>query len=211
MQPEADLTLRGQARIVHELLESLDVHDVTLCFNDWAAPQILVADRLCERIGGMVLIACETAGNYPPGLPGRNLALLGRVPGGLSLALRALRIRTLRRTPLTFGWMSKHGIDDDLFERWLSASRRDPGVLRDLVAYVRSTRQSKRDLVAATTQLGGFVKPVTVVWATGDRVMPMREGVALADAFPQGRLVNGGGQLHPGATRPTPSDRRAHP
>lgn len=189
MQPEADLTLRGQARIVSELLESLDLHDVTLCFNDWAAPQILVADGLCERIGGMVLIACETAGNYPPGLPGRNLALLGRVPGGLSLALRALRIRTLRRTPLTFGWMSKHGIDDDLFERWLSASRRDPGVLRDLAAYVRSTRQSKRDLVAATTQLGGFVKPVTVVWATEDRVMPMREGVALADAFPQGRLV----------------------
>lgn len=153
--------MRGQARIVHELLESLDLHDVTLCFNDWAAPQILVADGLCERIGGMVLIACETAGNYPPGLPGRNLALLGRVPGGLSLALRALRIRTLRRTPLTFGWMSKHGIDDDLFERWLSASRR----------------------------VGGFVKPVTVVWATEDRVMPMREGVALADAFPQGRLV----------------------
>ena len=188
MRPGADLTLRGQARLVAEFLEALDLRDVTLCFNDWAAPQLLVADGLAERIGGMVLVACETAGNYPPGLPGRNLGLLGRIPGGLRVALASMRIRALRRTPMTFGWMAKRAIPDDLVDGWLRAPREDPGVLRDVVKYIRSTPGNRRDLVAATQQLGTFPRPVTVVWATEDKVMPMAEGVALAGAFPAGRL-----------------------
>lgn len=39
MHPDADLSLRGIGRIVAELLERLDLRDVTLCFNDWGGPQ----------------------------------------------------------------------------------------------------------------------------------------------------------------------------
>jgi pimeloyl-ACP methyl ester carboxylesterase len=183
----ADLSLRGHARTIAAFLEALDLRDVTLVFNDWAAPQMLVADKLDDRIGGMVLVACETAGNYPPGLPGRTLALLGAVPGGLALALSALRIRALRRLPMTFGWMAKRGIPDDLFDGWIAAAR-DPRIRGDALRYIRSTRQGRKDLIAATQQLGSFERPVTVVWATEDKVMPMAEGRALADAFPNSRL-----------------------
>lgn len=186
-RPGADLSLRGHARTVAAFLDALDLRDVTLVFNDWAAPQLMVAGGLTDRVGGMVLVACETAGNYPPGLPGRNLALLGALPGGLALALRALRVRALRRLPMTFGWMAKHGIPDDLVDGWLAAAR-DPRVLADVVAYVRSTRQGRADLMAATRSLDSFTRAVTVVWATEDKVMPMREGEALAAAFPHSRL-----------------------
>jgi len=183
MKAEADLSLAGQARLLAEFLETLELQDATLAFNDWAAPQILVAEGLTGRISGMILVACETAGNYPPGLPGRNLALLGSIPGGLRLALSAMRLPALRRTPVTFGWMAKHGMPDDLVGEWLRGPWSDSAILRDARRYIRGTREGRRRLVAATRELGRFGGPVTVVWAAEDRVMPMSEGEALAAAF----------------------------
>ena len=189
MQPGADLSLRGQARLVSEVLERLDLRDVTLCSNDWAAPQLMVADGLTDRVGAMVLVSCETAGNYPPGLPGRTLALLGRTPGGLTIALHALRMRWAQRLPTTFGRMAKYGVPDDLVEAWISPARSSRSVRRDLGRYVRSTRQGKRDLVDATAMLSQFIRPVLVAWGADDRVMPREEGRRLAAAFPQGRFT----------------------
>jgi pimeloyl-ACP methyl ester carboxylesterase len=188
MSADADLSLAGQARLVAEFLEKLDLR-ATLAFNDWAAPQILIAEGLTARIAGMILVACETAGNYPPGLPGKNLALLGVIPGGLRLALAVMRLPALRRTPFTFGWMAKHGMPDDLVREWLTGPWSDPAILRDARRYIRDTPEGRRRLVAATQELGRFGGPVTVVWAAEDRVMPLSEGEALAAAFPRSRLV----------------------
>jgi pimeloyl-ACP methyl ester carboxylesterase len=188
MKAEADLSLAGQARLLAEFLESLDLQDATLAFNDWAAPQILIAEGLTARISGLILVACETAGNYPPGLPGKNLALMGAIPGGLRL-LSAMRLPALRKTPVTFGWMAKHGMPEDLVGGWLRGPWSDSAILRDARRYVRGTRDGRRKLVAATRELWRFGGPVTVVWAAEDRVMPMSEGEALAAAFPRSRLV----------------------
>jgi pimeloyl-ACP methyl ester carboxylesterase len=188
MKADADLSLAGQARLLAEFLEKLGLRDATLAFNDWAAPQILIAQGLTARISGMILVACETAGNYPPGLPGKNLALLGSIPGGLRLALNAMRLPALRKTPVTFGWMAKHGMPDDLVGQWLRGPWSDRAILRDARRYIRGTREGRRRLVAATRELGRFGGPVTVVWAAEDRVMPMSEGEALSAAFPRSRM-----------------------
>src|SRR5215218_9086298 len=50
MKPEADLSLAGQARLLAEFVETLDLQDATLVFNDWAAPQLLIAEGLTARI-----------------------------------------------------------------------------------------------------------------------------------------------------------------
>ncbi len=189
MHDDADLSLLGQVRLLAELLEALELTDAVLVFNDWAAPQLLVAEGLDNRVAGLVLVACETSGNYPPGLPGRTLALLGAVPGGLRLALTGLTWRPMRRVPFTFGWMAKRPLPDDLLDRWLTPARSDRRILRDLRAYVRGTRTGRRLLQDAERRLGGFDKDVLVVWAEEDRVMPMAEGRRLATAFPRGRLV----------------------
>jgi pimeloyl-ACP methyl ester carboxylesterase len=187
MRPDADLSLLGQARLVAEFLEAVNLRDVTLAFNDWAAPQLMIAEGITDRVGGLVLVACETAGNYPPGLPGKNLALLGAIPGGLRV-LAGMRMKWMRRTPVTFRWMTKRGIPDDLIDGWLRGPWADKAIRRDTRKYIRHTRDGGRRLRAATPHLREFTRPVTVVWAREDRVMPMREGQALAAAFPNSRF-----------------------
>src|SRR4051812_49740492 len=105
MRPDADLSLRGHARLVAELLERLGLRDVTLVQNDLGYAQITALEH-GERIGRLVLVSCEAFDNLPPGLPGRVSGVALRMPGGV----QPLRIRALRRLPLTFGWMAKHPI-----------------------------------------------------------------------------------------------------
>src|SRR4051812_26270820 len=68
MRADADLSLRGVGRIVSEFFEALDLRDVVLSFNDWGGAQVMIADGGVERVGKLVLVSCETEGNYPPGL-----------------------------------------------------------------------------------------------------------------------------------------------
>jgi pimeloyl-ACP methyl ester carboxylesterase len=188
MRPEADLSLRGMGRLLAEFLDRLDLHDATLCFNDWCGAQVMIADRLMERVGRLVLVSCEAFDNYPPGLPGRMAPLSARIPGGLSIMSRAMRSRRLRQLPIAFGRMSKREIPAEVFEEWLRPLRRRE-IRRDLRKYARDTRQGRRDLIAATEALPSFDRPVLVVWASEDRVMPPEHGRRLAELFPKSRLV----------------------
>ncbi len=188
MREDADLTLRGQARLVAEFLDRLDLSEVTLVCNDWGGALLLMSEGRDQRIGRLVLAACETFDNYPPGLPGRNLGLLGRLPGGLALASQALRVRALRRLPVTLGWMSKRPVPDDIVDGWLEPVR-TPEIRRDLRKYVRGVKAAKRELLAATERLGGFDRPVLVAWSPEDRVMPIEHGRRLVELLPRGRLV----------------------
>jgi pimeloyl-ACP methyl ester carboxylesterase len=122
MHPQADLSLGGFARLVAELLERLDLREVTLVQNDHGAALALAGQRP-TRVARLVISSCEAFENYPPGLPGRNLRPTARAPGGLFLAVQALRLRWLRRLPVTFGWMSKRPVPDELVDRWLRRPR----------------------------------------------------------------------------------------
>lgn len=80
---EADLSLGGLADILESFLEFLDLCDVTFVGCDTGTGQML-AGRGCDRIARMVLCSCETAENYPPGLPGRTLAFAAKLDGQAS-------------------------------------------------------------------------------------------------------------------------------
>src|SRR5215831_5899977 len=70
MRPGADLSLRGFGQLVAELLEHLDLRDVTLVQNDHGAALALAGDNP-ERVARLVISSCEAFENYPPGLPGK--------------------------------------------------------------------------------------------------------------------------------------------
>jgi hypothetical protein len=72
IRSDADLSLRGQARLLAEYLDRLELNDVTLVFNAWCGAQVMVAEAWDARIGRLVFASCETFDNYPPGLPGRR-------------------------------------------------------------------------------------------------------------------------------------------
>jgi pimeloyl-ACP methyl ester carboxylesterase len=189
MRPEADLSLRGQVRLLAEFLERLELQEVTLVFNDWCGAQLLVAEGWDARVARLVLASCETYDNYPPGLPGRVAAAAARLPGGLAAILKPLRAKALRRLPMTFGLMSKRPIPDQLFDRWLEPALTNPAIRADLRRYAGDTREGRRQLVDANRRLGSFPKPVLVVWAGEDKVMPIQAGRQLAASFPDSRFV----------------------
>ena len=189
MRPDADLSLRGQVRLVAEFLERLDLHDVTLAFNDWCGAQLLISEGLDERVSRLVLVSCEAFDNYPPGLPGHAIWLAAQVPGGLFAALQPLRFRPLRRLPFTFGWMSKRPVPNEVMDAWLRPALTQREIRRDLRKYARGARRAKRDLLAASERLSTFDRPALVVWASEDRVMPPEHGRRLADLLPRGQFV----------------------
>jgi pimeloyl-ACP methyl ester carboxylesterase len=189
MSPDADLSLRGQVRLIAEFLERLDLHGVTLVFNDWCGAQLLIAEGLDERVGQLVLVSCEAFDNYPPGIPGHMIWLVAQVPGGINAALQPLRFRPLRRLPVTFGWMSKRPVPNEIMDAWLRPALTQPAIRRDLRKYARGARRAKRDLLAASERLSTFDRPVLVVWASEDRIMPPEHGRRLAELFPHSQLV----------------------
>jgi pimeloyl-ACP methyl ester carboxylesterase len=188
MRPDADLSLCGMGRIITEFLAALELRDITLCFNDWCGAQVMIADNGVERVGGLVLVSCETAGNYPPGMAGYAAWLSAKVPGGLTMMRQVLLRSRLRQLPMIFGQMSKRGIPDDLIGDWMGPLRR-PEIRRDLRKYAGAAMGGKRDLAAASEALGSFGRPVLVVWDAEGKMMPNEEGRRLANSFPNSRHV----------------------
>jgi len=188
MRPDADLSLLGISRIVPELLERLGLEDAVVCFNDWGGAQTMVSQGLTERVGALVLVSCETEGNYPPGLAGRAAALSGKMPGGLSAMRRLLGSPRLRRLPMTYGQMSKRGVPGELMEAWLQPLRQRE-VRRDLRKYFNDVRRGRKEMRAATPALRSFVRPVLVVWDAEGKMMPNEEGRRLARSFPDAAHV----------------------
>jgi pimeloyl-ACP methyl ester carboxylesterase len=182
MRADADLSLRGHARLVAELLERLDLHDVTLVQNDLGYAQITALEH-GERIGRLVLVSCEAFDNLPPGLPGRFAGLALRMPGGV----QPLRIRALRRLPMTFGWMARRPIPHEVTDVWLRPLLTQRAIRRDVKKYIAAAHPA--ELAAASERLTEFDRPALVVWAKEDRVMPPEHGRRLAELLPQGRLV----------------------
>jgi pimeloyl-ACP methyl ester carboxylesterase len=190
MRPDADLSLRGQVRLVAEFLERLDLEEVTLVGIDTGGgfAQMLAADRP-ERVARMVLISSEAFDNYPPGLPGHAAWLAAQLPGGVNFALQPLRLRPLRRLPISFGWMSKRPVPDEGMDSWLAPALAHRKIRRDLRKYARGARRDRRHMLAASERMASFNRPVLVVWAPEDRIFPVEHGRRLAGLLPQGRLV----------------------
>lgn len=188
MKSDADLSLRGMGAILAEFIEQLDLTGITLCFNDWSAAQTMIADDLMGRVGRLVLVSCETADNYPPGLGGHAVWLSAKLPGGISIMRRVLLNPRLRRLPFVYGQMSKRGVPDELMREWMEPLKRTE-IRRDLRKYAGDAMNGKRAIRAAASSLASFTRPVLVVWDTEGRMMPNEEGRRLAEEFPDSRLV----------------------
>jgi pimeloyl-ACP methyl ester carboxylesterase len=186
MRADADLSLRGFARMVSELIERLDLRDVTLVQNDHAAALVLGGEDP-RRVARLVISSCEAFENYPPGLPGKNMRLTAMLPGGILLAMQSLRLRPLRRLPIAFGWLSKRPLPDELVDRWLRPLQSQRGVRRDLRKYATSAR--RRQMLEVCERLREFRRPALVVWTPEDRVQRPEHGRRLAELLPDARLV----------------------
>ncbi|GLY67494.1 alpha/beta fold hydrolase [Amycolatopsis taiwanensis] len=135
-----------------------------------------------------MILPCEAFDNFPPGLPGTMVALAARLPGGLQLAARQLRIGRLRRLPLLFGQMARRPLPDDLVRGWTEPLLNHPDIRRDLIRYCRGPLP-KEALVRNTEALREFTGETLVLWSPDNRVMPPEHGHRLAELLPAGRYA----------------------
>jgi pimeloyl-ACP methyl ester carboxylesterase len=185
--PNADLSPPGLAGLIEAFLERLDLRDVTIVANDTggALTQILMARRPA-RVGRVVLTSSDSLERFFPPI----FAFLGpmaRVPGLMSLVAQGLRVRSLHRLPLVFGWLTKRPLPSDVVDSYLLPSRLDPAIRRDLGRFLRAVHN--RHTIAAAKSLPDFDRPVLLAWAEEDRLFPLDLAKRLAALLPNATLV----------------------
>jgi pimeloyl-ACP methyl ester carboxylesterase len=181
------LTTRKAAGIIRRFLEALDLNDVTLVGNDTGGGlcQIVVAERP-ERVGRLVLTSCDAFENFPPKAL-YPLMAAARVPGLPWLMLQSMRLAPLRRLPISFGWLTKQPIPDEIIMgSYLRPSLENPRVLQDALNLIKDI--SPRHTKAAAEKLPLFNKPVLIAWAKDDRIFPVADAYRLSETFPNARL-----------------------
>jgi len=182
---DADLTPPGLARLLVHVLDALDVPVAHVVGVDTggALTQLLMWQHR-DRVGDVVLTACDAYDAFPPRSFGWALPLL-RARGVLEAAGLALRLRLLRRIVLPRP-ITHRGVDDATVERW-TRPLRDPLVRRDLRAVLAGMHASHTLAAAAANR--DFPRPVLIAWGDDDRAFPRRLGERLAVDLPHARLV----------------------
>jgi pimeloyl-ACP methyl ester carboxylesterase len=185
LEPNADLSPLGLARLIADFLAALELENVTLVGNDTGgAISQLVAIHHPERIGRLVLTPCDAYENFPP--PAfRPLQWLARIPGAVFLISQALRSRFARRMPLAYGWIMKRP-DDALTDSWLAPARASKAIRREVASILKGI--SPRYTLEAAERFGEFTKPVLLAWAPEDRFFKLHYAERMAGAFPDARL-----------------------
>src|SRR3954468_19768192 len=138
MKPDADLTPRGVANLLAELIEKLELDGVTVVGNDTggAICQLLVTEHPGDG-GRLVLTPCDAFEHFfPPAF--RPMQWLSRIPGALAVALQPVRIAAIRNSPLGFGWLSKRGIPNAMAEAALRSYFGNREIRRDVQRFVRA-------------------------------------------------------------------------
>ncbi|MGI8926268.1 MAG: alpha/beta fold hydrolase [Tepidiformaceae bacterium] len=186
VKAEFELSPKGVAMLIGEFLDALDLSSLTLVENDTGRAQTF-AGTCPPRVARLVLVSCEAFENYPPGLPGKTVSFVAKIPGGLNALVQPLRIRALRRLPMALGRMTKRKVPHDITDDWLRPVLNQRAIRKDLVRYLRAV--DKREMLEAAEQLSAFDRPALVVWAEEDRVMPIDTGRRLAEALPRGEFA----------------------
>lgn len=184
--PDADLTPPGVARLLGDLLERLDLRDVTLVANDTggAITQIFLATQP-ERVGRVVLTPSDCFDRFfPPAFA--YLSVLGRVPGSIWMMAQTLRVRALHRLPIVLGWVAKHGVPADVVEAYAVGLQRNAAIRRDLARFLRGI--DKRHTLAAAEKLRTFDRPVLLAWAEQDKLFPLELARRLAAILPDATI-----------------------
>ncbi|HSD23191.1 MAG TPA: alpha/beta hydrolase [Solirubrobacterales bacterium] len=181
MNPDADLSPPGLARIVAGFLETLDLQDVVLVANDTggAISQITAANHP-ERIGRLLLTNCDAFENFlPPAF--RPLQWAARVPGMLTGMMQGMRFAPMRRLPNAYGWLIKRDFDGAPTREWVEPYLEGRGVRRDTIKVLRGI--DPRYTNEAAEKLRSFGRPALLAWAVEDRFFKISFAEKLADTI----------------------------
>lgn len=181
---DADLSPPGVAALIAELIERLELGQVTLVGNDTggALCQLVAAERP-ELLARLVLTNCDSFEHFPPPTFKPLMKALGHVPGATLVLADAMRLRTVRR--IGFRPLAIDPIPDDVLREW-TRPLRIRGVRRDLMAFARG--MVPEHTLQAAERLRNFDRPALLVWGVRDAFFPLVDAQRLADLLPAARL-----------------------
>jgi pimeloyl-ACP methyl ester carboxylesterase len=186
MDPTADLSPPGLARIVVGFLEALELDGVTLIGNDTggAITQITAANHP-ERIGRLVLTNCDAYENFlPPAF--RPLQWAARVPGMLTAVMQGMRLARMRRLPTAYGRLIKRDFAGAPTREWVEPFLTDRAVRRDSVKVLKGI--DPKYTFDAAEKLSRQERPTLLTWAREDRFFKPEFAERLAAEIPAARL-----------------------
>ena len=187
LEPDADLSLPGLARLVVDFMDELGLESATLVGNDGggAMAQMVAADYP-DRVDRLVLNSSELYDRFLPPVF-KPFEKLAAIPGAVWLVTQSLRFRPAHRLPFAFGWSIKNGLPErEVIDGYLRPARESAGIRRDLTKYLRAV--DKRHTIEVARRLRSFHKPVLLAWAAEDRLFPLEYPRRLASELPNARL-----------------------
>ena len=185
MNPDADLSPPGVARLIADFLDRLELEDVTIVGNDsgGAISQVLAAEHP-QRIGRLVLTNCDTHENFPPGIF-KAMPPLAKLPGGMLVLSAPFRVPAVARR--AFAPFARTRIPDELVASWMRPSTSDSGVMHDAKKFTAG--MNKRHTLVAAKKLQASDIPIRLLWAPGDRFFPIRYAERLAGEVKTAEIV----------------------
>lgn len=182
----AELSPRGVATMIRDLIVALELSDVTLVGSDTGGGLCqLVVDAYPEHVGRVVLTNCDAFEKFPPFPFDAAFALL-RGPISIKALFAGMRVRAVRHSPIGFGLLINDP-DPAMTEAWVRPCLGDSRICRDLARLLRQV--ARTDLTDVAARLPRFTKPVTLVWGQADRCFTPALGRRLAAQFPNATLV----------------------
>ena len=186
MNPDADLSPAGVARIVADFMETLNLRDVTLVGNDTggAICQIVVAKNP-GRLSRLILTNCDSYEAFFPLLlePFHYGAkFLGqRFADALAWFLQArLSQRVLMKT------VAIRRMETATLDAYMKPLIEKPEVRRDLTRFL--SQVSNHYTLDAARSFGSFDPPVLIAWGENDIFFPSKLARRLQRDFPHAEL-----------------------
>jgi len=193
MDTDADLSPGGVGALLADVVERLELSEVTLVGNDsgGAYSQIALAEqgeRIGDRVSRLVLTSCETPYDEWPPPPFDGLPAAARDPKLLGRLLGALEDPEIRATPPAYGLLLKRPVGPEVSASYALPASRDERVLRDVAKAMASTstapvRAAGKHLIASSDL------PVRLIWSNEDGVFPLAHAERYAGALKHGELV----------------------
>lgn len=186
MNPDADLSPPGLARLLDEVVTALRLTGVTLVGNDTGGAICqLAAARDPAWLVRLVLTNCDAYENFlPPAF--RYLQILARIPGGMWLLAQGMRSRVVRGLPIGYGGLSVRRALREVETGWVTPMRADGGIRRDMGKVLRGI--SPRYTLDAAARLRTLDLPVLLAWGRNDRFFRPAFAERLAADLPNARL-----------------------
>ena len=189
LPPLADLSARATARRIPELLETLDLRDVTLVGNDTGGGLCLAALGTrhpgLQRIGRLVLTNCDSYEHFPPKGFDKMVALMRRSPALGSTLLRCFASSLGQRVFLK-GVCAARPPTGARARAIFGAFADSAATRQDALRFTQSLEPSVT--LDAVDDLRSFSKPVLLAWGAADRLFPLDHARRLRTDFPDARL-----------------------